>query len=130
MLMDATVAAAYKKVVMSSEAPDLDWIIRGWRGLRTYLATAIRAIDREDLSARVAACGRASELMVLLRRITPDGHDSALGQRLAMVYDTLHIELAKANAAGDRTALQGIVQALASLEHGFAPSGQTQRAIR
>lgn len=130
MFMSATGAAAYKRAVMSSETPDLEWIARGWRGLRTYLATATRALDRQDLAARSAACGKASELLVMLRQITPDGPDCELGERLAAIYDTLHIELAKANAAGDREGLQGIMNALASLEAAFTPSDERKGAGR
>jgi flagellin-specific chaperone FliS len=130
MFMGATAAAAYKRAVMSSETPDLDWIARGWRGLRTYLAAAIRAIDRNDLAARITACARASDLLVMLRRITPDGPDCALGQRLAAIYDSLHVELAKANAAADRLALQDIMQAFASLEADFMLPAEAKGATR
>jgi flagellin-specific chaperone FliS len=130
MFMGATGAAAYKRAVMSSEVPDLEWIARGWRGLRTYLAAATRALDRQDLTARSTACGRASELLVMLRQITPNGPDCELGERLAAIYDTLHIELAKANAVGDRETLLGIMHALATLEAGFAPSDEHDGAGR
>lgn len=117
--MSATGAAAYKRAVMSSETPDLEWIARGWRGLRTYLATAIRALDRHDLAARGTACSKASELLVMLRQITQDGPGCDLGQRLTAIYDTLHIELAKANASGSREILQGIMHAFETLEADF-----------
>jgi len=130
MFMSATGAAAYKRAVMSSETPDLEWIARGWRGLRTYLATAIRALDRHDLGARCAACNRASELLVMLRQITPDDPDSELGQRLTAIYDTLHIELAKANASGNKETLRGIMQAFEALEADFAPFDERKGAGR
>lgn len=130
MFMSATGAAAYKRAVMSSETPDLEWIARGWRGLRTYLATAIRALDRQDLAARCAACSRASELLVMLRQITQDGPDCQLGQRLTAIYDTLHIELAKGNASGSREILQGIMRAFETLEADFTPQDERSGAGR
>ncbi len=130
MFMSATGAAAYKRAVMSSETPDLEWIARAWRGLRTYLATAIRALDRQDLAARCAACNKASELLVMLRQITSDEPGSELGQRLAAIYDTLHIELAKANASGSRETLQGIMHAFETLEADFAPPDERKGAGR
>lgn len=116
MPFDTIGAAAYRQAVMTSEDPDLDWIVRGWRGLRSYLARAIRAIEQGDLAAQTSACRGASDLLVLLQRITPAADDTSLGHRLRTIYDALHLQIAKANAEQDKRALQQIVQAVARLE--------------
>ena len=123
MFVDAPAATAYRTATMLSESPDLDWIRRGWRGLRTYMATAIRALERGDLEARTTACRKASELFVLMRGITADEADSALGSRLAAIYDRLHIDLIQANAAADKRAFEEIMSAISALERDFGQAG-------
>lgn len=127
MFVDAPAATAYRTATMLSESPDLDWIRRGWRGLRTYTGTAMRALERGDLETRTTACRKASELFVLLRGITADGPDCALGSRLAAIYDRLHIDLIQANAASDKQAFEEIMRAISLLESDFGQAGSGEK---
>lgn len=123
MFVDAPAATAYRTATMLSESPDLDWIRRGWRGLRTYIGAAVRALERGDLEARATACRKASELFVLLRGITEDGEDRILGSRLAAIYDRLHIDLIRASAAADKQAFEEVTSAISALERDFGQAG-------
>lgn len=124
------VAAQYKQAIMLSEAPGVMWIIRGWRRIRSYLLRAAQAAERGDIAAKVAALGKASELLAFLYKITPQGRNVPLGGAIAKVYQRLHCLLALANARNDPTSIREVSDALAHLEAVFLETCEKPRTRR
>jgi flagellin-specific chaperone FliS len=110
-------AARYRQATMLSESPTIMWIVRGWRGVRTYLLRAARAAEQGDLSGKIAALQKSSELLAFLYRLTPKGNDAKLGAAIAGVYRQLHCLIALANAKDDAASLREISEGLAYLEN-------------
>jgi flagellar biosynthetic protein FliS len=129
-IMDtADVAAAYKRSTMISETPDIDWVLRGWRGLRTYVMRAGAATRRHDLSVKHACLDKASKLLILLEGITPDAGNARLSARLRDLYTSFQVRLVMANATNDAAAMNELAGQLTELDHMFSrlvPPERTQ----
>jgi len=110
-------AARYRQATMLTEPPSIMWIVRGWRGVRTYLLRATRAAERGDIPGKIAALQKSSELLAFLYRLTPSGEDAKLGASIAGVYRQLHCLLALANARSDAALLRELSEGLAKLEN-------------
>jgi flagellar biosynthetic protein FliS len=122
-IMDATdAAAAYKASARSSETPDMDWLLRAWRGLRTYLMRAAAATERGDLQVKLGSLDKASKLLVLLQGIMPDNRDSPLATRLRGLYTSFHLRLMTANAQNDVAAMRDLADQLSELDSVFSES--------
>jgi flagellin-specific chaperone FliS len=124
-------AAQYKRAIMLSEPPGVMWIVRGWRGLRTYLLRAAQAAESGDIAGKVAALGKASALLAFLYAITPrgtpTGRSARLGAAIAPVYQRLHCLLALANARNDAASIREVSDALAHLEEVFIAAHDAAR---
>lgn len=120
-------AAEYKRAAMLSAPPDAMWIVRGWRGIRTYLLHAAQAAERGDAAGKLAALKKSSELLAFLHRITPQGRNARLGSTIATVYERLHCLLALANANSDPAAFRDVSGALAELERVFLSAQAASR---
>jgi flagellin-specific chaperone FliS len=121
-------AAQYKRAIMLSEPLGVMWIVRGWRGLRTYLLRAAQAAEQGDIAGKVAALGRASSLLAFLYKITPTGRNARLGSAIATIYQRVHCLLALANARSDPASFREVSEALAHLEAVFLAAHEASRA--
>ncbi len=123
-------AGHYKQAIMFSEPPGAMWIVRGWRGLRTYLLRAAQAAERGDVAGKVAAVKKSSDLLAFLYKITPAGRNARLGTAIARVYERLHCLLALGNVKNDPASFRDVSNALAHLEAVFLKAHEISRTLR
>ncbi len=116
-------AEAYKRTSMLTEEPSLSWIIRGLRGVRTYVAAASRAATNGDVQTRAEAVSRASGLLAFLQGLTPDNDASPLGQRLGQVYTGFQLRLTEAHAASREDLFVALNRDIARLETDLGAAG-------
>lgn len=114
--MANSVAYAYKSASRLGETPDIGWLVSGIRGLQTYGRKAIRALRENDLSARLDATARASDVLVFLQQITNGHSGNQLGQRLIAVYTNLHTLLVNANSQMSEALYQNFLTQCSELE--------------
>lgn len=113
-------AAAYKVAAMTSEPPDLDWVIRGWRGLRTYFMRAAAATERGNLGIKLNSLDKASKLLSLMQGITPPDENSIMAVKLRGLYTSFHLRLSAANAENDAATMRDLANQFVELDRIFS----------
>lgn len=121
-------AGAYKRTSMLTEDPSLSWIIRGLRGVRTFIAMANRAVTNDDIQSRANAVSRASTLIAFLQGLTPDNEEATLGLRLSQVYTSFQLRLTEAHAASREDLFVALNKDIAQLEADLGAAGATAGA--
>jgi flagellar biosynthetic protein FliS len=110
------IASLYKNASMLSEDPSGDWIVRGIRGVKTYILMAIRSINDEDINSKNNYVQKASDLLFFLQGIVVDDGENSLGQRISALYTNFQVNLTKAHAENSVSQLRHLVQELMTLE--------------
>lgn len=109
-------AVLYKSTSMMSEEPSIDWLLRGLRGLRVFLAQAVAGIETGNIDAKITAVTRVSELLSFMQGITQSQGEQSLGASLANLYTSFHVQLTKAHAENDAKGLREISDQIGQLE--------------
>lgn len=74
------------------------WIVRGLRGLRTFMAQAVKRIEAGDIAAKGDAVLRASELLSFMQGLLNHQGEAFLDEQLTRLYTSFQVSLTKAHA--------------------------------
>ena len=110
-----SIAGAYKTTSMMSETPDITWIVRGLRGVQTFLRRAILAIEEGDVAKKHQMIEKAGQLIMQLDALARSAGGS-LSERLSAIYTTLHVRMVTANASDNRAEMASILSEAQELE--------------
>lgn len=95
--------------------------------MRTYLLRAARAAEQGDISGKIAALQKSSDLLAFLYRLTPSDEGARLGASIAGVYRQIHCLLALANARSDAALFRELSEGLAKLENAVLEAHEAAR---
>lgn len=107
-----SVAKVYKTTSMMSETPDMSWIVRGLRGVQTFLRRAIRAIENGDVTTKLSMIDKASMLFGRLDDLARSS-PGILSDRLTGIYGFMHIKMVTANGTND---IDGLICVISEAE--------------
>ncbi|TMV88038.1 hypothetical protein FGG78_17825 [Thioclava sp. BHET1] len=110
------VAALYRSASLMSQEPTMQTLVLGIRGLRTFMARAVRAIEAQNSAAKIDAVARASDLLTFLQGITGADDTDMLGGRLSGLYTAFHVKLTAAHAQNDTEGFRWLAAQLGQLE--------------
>ena len=110
-----SIAGAYKITSMMSEMPDMTWIVRGLRGIQTFLRRAALAIEEGDGPKKLQMIEKANQLIMQLDALARSA-EGPLSEKLSAAYAGLHVRIVNANASNDAPAIASILSETQELE--------------
>ncbi len=110
-----SIAGAYKITSMMSEMPDMTWIVRGLRGIQTFLRRAALAIEEGDRTKKLQMIEKANQLIMQLDALARSA-EGPLSEKLSAAYAALHVRIVNANASNDAPAIASILSETQELE--------------
>jgi flagellin-specific chaperone FliS len=116
----SSIANTYRSAAMLSEEPSGQWVIKGIRGVKTYIYMSIRAINDQNIEAKNQYVDKASKLLVLLQGITKPEGENSLGGKLSTIYTNFQLALTKAHAGNNIIEFRNLAAELEALELNMA----------